>query len=130
MKRKISRILKKFIAASLVIALVGGISMIGSVPQIAAPSIVVNAVDMNAIPYTLENGVPTIQPGTYTNPKLDTSLETSEITKIVARDLKLIGTCEGLFKDYDNAEEIDLTGTDTSEATSLASFFANCSSGV
>ncbi len=128
MKRKISRILKKFIAASLVIALVGGISMIGSVPQIAAPSIVVNAVDMNAIPYTLENGVLTIQPGTYTNPKLDTSLETSEITKIVARDLKLIGTCEGLFKDYDNAEEIDLTGTDTSEATSLASFFANCSS--
>lgn len=126
MSDKFSKCMKKVIAAALVLTLVGGVSATGAVADIVPVSITVNALDSIAyLEYTLADGVLTINPGTYLNPRLNLSSNDKEsIKKIVALPgVVLQGDCEGLFSSYYNAEEIDVSNVDTSAVTSMKYMF-------
>lgn len=126
MSDKIKRFTKKIIAAALVLTLVGGAAVTGTVIDFAPASITVNAAGTTQVAYTIdESGTLTIKAGTYENPYFSIN-EGKDTVKNITSEAGVIftGDCLSLFSYFSLCESIDVSNADFSEATSLKNLFA------
>lgn len=140
MSAKLSKCLKKVIAAALILSFTAGLVPVQPIADAFSASLTVKAayVDRNLVDsvFDEETGTLTLNEGTYNNPQLvkwdsttySYNVEKSKVTSIKTNGkVNFTGDCEGLFQSFYNLESIDLSNIDTSGVTSMESMFSGCS---
>ncbi len=140
MSAKISKYLKKVIAAALILSFSAGLIPFQPISDAFVASISVKAayVERNLVDSEFDEGTGTLtlKEGTYNNPQLvkwdsttySYNVDRSKVTSIkTSGKVVFTGDCEGLFQSFYNLESINLSDVDTSGVTTMESMFSGCS---